>query len=79
MGPSGAGKTSLLDIVAGRKNTGRYEGHIMVDSVEYASLKTRKDVFGYVMQEETLVPELTVREALEFSARLRTTASRCCG
>ena len=27
MGPSGAGKTSLLDIIAGRKNTGRYEGH----------------------------------------------------
>ena len=78
MGPSGAGKTSMLDIIAGRKNTGRYEGHIMVDGVEYASLKTRKDVFGYVMQEETLVPELTVRESLEFSARLRTTVSKCC-
>jgi ABC-type multidrug transport system fused ATPase/permease subunit len=55
MGPSGAGKTSLLDIVAGKKNTGTYEGHVMVDGVEYASLKMRKDVFGYVMQEETLV------------------------
>ena len=82
MGPSGAGKTSLLDIIAGRKNTGRYEGHVMVDGVEFTSINTRKNIFGYVMQEETLIPELTVRESLEFSARLRSSDNcvmQCCG
>jgi ABC-type multidrug transport system fused ATPase/permease subunit len=44
MGPSGAGKTSLLDIIAGRKNTGSFEGHVMVDGVEF----TRCVIFLFV-------------------------------
>ena len=42
------------------------------------SVRTRKDFFGYVMQEETLVPELSVRESLLFSARLRSASACCC-
>ena len=30
MGPSGGGKTSLLDIIAGRKNTGTTSGKIAI-------------------------------------------------
>ena len=42
----------------------------------FASVGQRQQVFGYVMQEETLVDVLTVREALAFSASLRGTCSR---
>ena len=71
LGPSGAGKTSLLDIIAGRKNVGTFSGHISVDGVEFSSIRTRKSIFGYVMQDETLVSDLSVRESLIFSATLR--------
>jgi ABC-type multidrug transport system ATPase subunit/ABC-type multidrug transport system permease subunit len=85
LGPSGAGKTSLLDIIAGRKNVGTFSGHICVDGVEFSSISKRKSIFGYVMQDETLVTDLSVRESLTFSASLRLcgtpnvkTGSSCC-
>jgi ABC-type multidrug transport system ATPase subunit len=71
MGPSGAGKTTLLDVIAGRKTEGSFGGTISVDGVTYSSVSRRKQVFGYVMQDETLVPCLTVMESILFSARLR--------
>ena len=71
LGPSGAGKTTLLDILAGRKNIGKFRGDIEVDGIIFSGLSQRVSVFGYVMQEETLIDVLTVRESLEFSASLR--------
>ena len=53
LGPSGAGKTTLLDIIAGRKTDGKFGGNISVDGIAYTSISRRKQVFGYVMQEET--------------------------
>ena len=71
LGPSGAGKTTLLDIIAGRKNTGTYSGNVTVDGIGFSSKAQRVSVFGYVMQDESLLDVLSVRESLEFAASLR--------
>ncbi|KAG0094059.1 hypothetical protein BGZ92_009267 [Podila epicladia] len=69
MGSSGAGKTTLLDVLAQRKSMGTVTGQIEVDGEPL-----RKDfqrTTGYCEQLDVHVPECTVREALQFSARLR--------
>ncbi|KAF8937718.1 ABC-2 type transporter-domain-containing protein [Dissophora ornata] len=69
MGSSGAGKTTLLDVLAQRKNTGTVSGIVEVDGVPL-----RRDfqrTTGYCEQLDVHIPEATVREALQFSARLR--------
>ncbi|KAF9415247.1 hypothetical protein BGZ94_000147 [Podila epigama] len=69
MGSSGAGKTTLLDVLAQRKNIGVVTGQIEVDGEPL-----RRDfqrTTGYCEQLDVHVPECTVREALQFSARLR--------
>jgi ABC-type multidrug transport system ATPase subunit len=76
MGPSGSGKTSLLNSMALRlhnsigtqyKQSGdmRFNGAVPSDSVI-------RSVCSYVCQDDdALLPSLTVRETLQFSARLR--------
>ena len=86
LGPSGAGKTTLLDVIAGRKTEGKFSGTVRLRTVigtatttkDMSSVRMRRSGFGYVMQEDTLVPELTVRESLTFSATLRRQRSRNC-
>ena len=80
MGPSGAGKSSLLNIIAGRIKTRgavTVTGDVTVNGskVEPAALSRR---IAYVMQEDSLFPTQTPREAFRFSALLRLpkTASR---
>jgi ABC transport system ATP-binding/permease protein len=71
MGPSGAGKTTLLRILAGqsRPQTG---GQVLYDEVElYDHYDQIRSTLGYVPQEDILHPQLTVKEALFYSARLR--------
>ncbi|KAK4223039.1 ABC-2 type transporter-domain-containing protein [Podospora fimiseda] len=70
MGMTGAGKTSLLDVLADRVQSGSISGDICVDgeSRSYASFGRR---VGYAQQEDIHEPTATVREALEFSALLR--------
>ena len=58
-GPSGAGKTTLLEIIAGLRKPDR--GRIFVDDVEITSLKARERRMGYVPQDETLFPHMSVR------------------
>ncbi|KAI9682035.1 MAG: hypothetical protein M1817_000089 [Caeruleum heppii] len=70
MGASGAGKTTFLDILA-RKNKrgvvmgGFYVNGEKVDDAEYRS------VVGFVDQEDTMLPTLTVHETILTSALLR--------
>ena len=69
IGSSGSGKTSLLNLMAGRMSLSRatvtgattFNGNTDINSVRSA----------YVMQEDVLVPTLTVRETLRYSADLR--------
>merc|ERR1712013_640595 len=75
MGPSGAGKTSLLNILSGRS---RSRGAItIVSNVEMNKVKinqhkmsVRKKI-AFVPQEESLQITQTPREAIYFSAKLR--------
>ncbi|KAJ5235275.1 uncharacterized protein N7469_004443 [Penicillium citrinum] len=69
IGSSGSGKTSLLNLMAGRMSLSRakasgtttFNGNANIESVRSA----------YVMQEDVLIPTLTVRETLQYSADLR--------
>lgn len=70
LGPTGSGKTSLLDVIAGRKDPkGLRSGQVLVDSeIVNADMRMRS---AYVVQDDILMGTLTVRENLEFSANLR--------
>jgi ABC-type multidrug transport system ATPase subunit len=70
MGSSGAGKTTMMDVIAGRKTVGRTTGAITIngrpkDPESFARLT------GYVEQTDVHVPLQTVGEALRFAAALR--------
>eukprot|EP00889_Picochlorum_renovo_P005071 jgi/Picre1/32101/NNA_007449.t1 len=70
MGGSGAGKTTLMDILAGRKTQGIIRGDIFINGREMSKRLLSK-VVGYVEQEDLHSPWITVRETLYFAARLR--------
>jgi len=76
MGASGAGKTTLMDVIAGRKNTGKVEGKITINGVE-ASPSDFSKISGYCEQMDVHSPEATVREAFLFSAALRQPEEVC--
>ncbi|KAM7253067.1 hypothetical protein ACFE04_025685 [Oxalis oulophora] len=67
MGPSGGGKTTLLNILSGRIKLN--SGTITYNDQRYStSLKRR---IGFVMQDDVAFPHLTVKETLTFAALLR--------
>lgn len=73
MGPSGAGKTSLMNVLAGRvvpSKKKRITGDILVNGSPINPRSYRKNI-AYVMQEDLLFETATAKEALEFSAKLR--------
>ncbi|XP_059451045.1 ABC transporter G family member 10-like [Corylus avellana] len=69
-GPSGAGKTTLLEILAGMIPPSRVSGHVFVNEQKMEATYFRR-VSGYVTQDDALLPFLTVRETLMYTARLR--------
>lgn len=70
MGASGAGKTSLLDILAHKNKDGRVDGQILVNG--YGVTENQfKSIIGFVDQEDALMPTLTVYETILNSALLR--------
>ncbi|NP_001034728.2 broad substrate specificity ATP-binding cassette transporter ABCG2c [Danio rerio] len=70
MGPTGSGKTSLLDVIAGRKDPkGLKSGQVLVDNTIVTS--DLRLCSAYVVQNDILMGTLTVRENLAFSANLR--------
>ena len=70
MGGSGAGKTTLMDVVAGRKTQGIIRGDILVNG-RPKEQATWSRVVGYVEQMDIHSSRITVKESLAFSARLR--------
>ncbi|KAJ4729674.1 ABC transporter-like [Melia azedarach] len=70
VGPSGAGKTTMLEILAGMIPLSRVSGCVLVNEQPMNVTQFRR-VSGYVTQEEVLFPLLTVQETLMYSARLR--------
>ncbi len=70
MGASGAGKTSCLDILARKNKRGVVEGNIYVNG-EKTSDADFRNLVGFVDQEDTMLPTLTVHETILDSALLR--------
>ncbi|KAG7389174.1 hypothetical protein PHYPSEUDO_010976 [Phytophthora pseudosyringae] len=70
MGSSGAGKTTLMDVIAGRKTGGKIRGDILLNGHPATELAIRRST-GYCEQMDIHSDASTFREALTFSAFLR--------
>jgi ABC-type lipoprotein export system ATPase subunit len=69
IGSSGSGKTSLLNVMAGRVEAGRLK---ISGSTTFNGIPSVNKIrSAYVMQQDILIPTLTVRETLQYSADLR--------
>lgn len=75
VGVSGAGKTTLMDVLAGRKTGGHIEGRIFISGYP-KNQETFARISGYCEQNDVHSPCLTVHESLVFSAWLRL-SSQC--
>ncbi|XP_072039146.1 broad substrate specificity ATP-binding cassette transporter ABCG2-like [Amphiura filiformis] len=69
MGPTGGGKTSLLDILAGRKSKQGITGTVLINGGPQP--EDFRLLSGYVVQDDVVTGTLSVRENLAFSAALR--------
>lgn len=70
MGVSGAGKTTLMDVLAGRKTGGYIDGNIKISGYPKRQ-ETFARVSGYCEQNDIHSPQVTVYESLVYSAWLR--------
>lgn len=70
MGASGAGKTTFLDILARKNKRGVVSGNFYVNG-EKVNDNDYRSVIGFVDQEDTMLPTLTVHETILTSALLR--------
>jgi molybdate transport system ATP-binding protein len=66
-GPSGAGKTTVLELVAGLRKP--ESGTILLDGETISGLPPQRRRIGYVTQDDTLFPHLSVRHNIEYGAR----------
>ncbi|WOH13107.1 hypothetical protein DCAR_0832616 [Daucus carota subsp. sativus] len=70
MGVTGAGKTTLMDVLSGRKDSGHTEGDIRIGGSPRVQ-QTFARVSGYCEQSDIHSPNITVEESVAFSAFLR--------
>ncbi|CAM9209557.1 unnamed protein product [Heterosigma akashiwo] len=70
MGPSGSGKTSLLTVLAQRVSPKLVSGDLLINKTHRVD-RSWKRKMGFVFQDDLMLANLTVRETLLFSARLR--------
>ena len=69
LGPTGSGKSSLLDILAGRKDRRGLTGSVLMNGQPQTD--DYKYRVGYVVQDDMVSGMLTVKENLTFSANVR--------
>lgn len=72
MGGSGAGKSTFLNVLMGKQRAS--SGVIRINGW-VADMSKYKKLIGYVPQDDIVLPELTVRENLLHSARMRLPSS----
>jgi len=72
LGPSGAGKTTFLNVLMGKisSSVGTAGGVLKING-RVRSTHHYKKALGYVPQDDIMLRELTVRENIQFSARVR--------
>jgi molybdate transport system ATP-binding protein len=72
-GPSGAGKTTVLDLVAGLEKPTRgriaIDGEVLVDTASGTCIPAHRRRIGYVFQDSRLFPHLSVGQNLDYGAR----------
>ncbi len=74
VGPSGAGKTTILNILGGMDNVSK--GNIIVDGRNISAFKDkslieyRRFSIGFVFQFYNLIPNLTARENVELASQI---------
>ena len=74
VGPSGAGKTTVLNILGGMDTAS--EGQVLVDGQDIATYSTkqltayRRDDIGFVFQFYNLIPNLTALENVEMALQI---------
>ncbi len=73
-GPSGAGKTSILDLIAGILTPARgriaVDGQVLFDSAARVNLAPERRRVGYIFQDARLFPHLSVRANLVYGYNL---------
>lgn len=70
MGPSGAGKTTFMNVLSGKATYGKMGGTVLINE-QKAGVSDIKSVLGFVPQDDIVHEDLTVREQIRFSAELR--------
>ena len=79
-GRSGAGKTSIVNVLAGllQPHSGRIEidGHVLLDTKKQINVPPEKRRLGYVFQESRLFPHYSVRRNLTYGMRRTPEAER---
>lgn len=70
MGPTGCGKSSFLDVLAGRKDPQFVSGCVLLGGRQRPA-SVHRCLCGYVVQDNIAMNTLTVRENIAFSAALR--------
>jgi len=73
LGPSGAGKTMLLETIAGLRP--QQAGQISLAGTDITGLPPERRRIGLVFQDAALFPHLTVRDNIRFGSRARRTVS----
>lgn len=72
VGPSGTGKSTLLRIISGRVKNEEFDPKsILLNDHPITSPAQLRKICGFVAQEDNLLPLLTVKETLMFSAKFR--------
>ncbi len=69
LGPSGCGKTTALRIVAGFEQSD--SGRVLIDDKDITTMPANRRDMGMVFQSYSLFPNLSARENVAFSLRVR--------
>ena len=73
IGASGAGKTTLLNFLSGREISSNLEklGNITINGQRASEIRNFSAISAYVQQDDILFQTMTVKECLEFAAKLK--------